>query len=166
MNYVISVSFSVLINGIPKARIIFSRGLRQGNLLYPYLFLLCTESLVSLFRNSARENRVHGIKICSGAPSVNYMIFSDDRIIFYKTDVAPNRKIQKLLKIYGKASSKKINTRKIAMVFSRNVNASTKDEIASLWSTSITQQYDKYLSIPLMINRSKRSAFSYIKTRV
>lgn len=50
MQYVKMASFSVLINGEPKGPIVSSRGLRKGDLLSSYLFLLCTERLVNLLR--------------------------------------------------------------------------------------------------------------------
>lgn len=53
MDCVTSASYSILINGTPKDHIVPKRGLRKGDLLSSYLFLLCTESLISLLTKAA-----------------------------------------------------------------------------------------------------------------
>ena len=64
MSYVTSPSFSVLINGKPYGLIHPSRGIRQGDPLSPYLFLLFTEGFTSLLQKAELEGIIHGVSIC------------------------------------------------------------------------------------------------------
>lgn len=66
MRCIMSVSFSILINGSPGSSFSPSRGLRQGDPLSPYLFLFCAEESNSLF---------HGAKVCKDSPSISHLFF-------------------------------------------------------------------------------------------
>lgn len=72
MNFVKTVIYSILINGADYRSIQLSRGLRQGDPISPYLFLLCAEVLSQLFQKAERENRLKGIKIARSCPSVSH----------------------------------------------------------------------------------------------
>ena len=48
-----TVSYSTLVNSEPKGLIQPTRGIRQGDLIPPFLFLLCTEGLHDLISHAA-----------------------------------------------------------------------------------------------------------------
>ncbi|XP_042974894.1 uncharacterized protein LOC122306534 [Carya illinoinensis] len=166
MQCVSTVSFSVLVNGSPKGPFYPSRGIRQGDPLSPYLFLLCTEGLINLLRRNAEPGKIEGVRICRGAPRVNHLLFADDSVIFCQADGPTNEKILSLLEVYEKASGQCINKEKTAMVFSKNVGEEVKANIMSKWGGSNTQQFEKYLGLPPMVGRSKQRAFAGIKQRL
>ena len=53
-----TVSYSILVNGEPNDDIKPSRGIRQGDPLSPYLFLLCSEGLNRLLQAATREDEI------------------------------------------------------------------------------------------------------------
>ncbi|KAG2667144.1 hypothetical protein I3760_15G097700 [Carya illinoinensis] len=114
-----SVSFSILVNGEPKGPIYPSRGLRQGDPISPYLFILCTEGLISLLQQADVKD-------------INHLIFADDSVLFCRATAQTNRNILHLLEVYEKASGQMVNKDKTSMVFSKN-----------FWGVQQQQNYDK-----------------------
>lgn len=68
MSCITTVSYSVLINGCPYGMIKPSRGIRQGDTLSPYLFLLCAEALSQMIDQAQITNRFQGMKLSRHCP--------------------------------------------------------------------------------------------------
>lgn len=84
MMCVTTVSYSISFQGSSVGPILPKRGLRQGDPLSPYLFLLCVEVLSLSLKNAASSGLIHGCCISNTAPSVTYLLFTDDRFLFVK----------------------------------------------------------------------------------
>jgi hypothetical protein len=50
-----------------------TRGLRQGDPLCPYLFLICAKGLSSLLAHHEEVRGIEGIRVCRNAPSVSHL---------------------------------------------------------------------------------------------
>jgi len=68
MECITIVSYSLLINGEPTSTIRPTRGIRQGDPLSPYLFLLCTKGLHGLLNKAATIGSIRGVSICRNGP--------------------------------------------------------------------------------------------------
>jgi hypothetical protein len=75
MKCVPSVTFAILINGIPTQTFSPQRGLRQGDPLSPYLFILCADVLSGLISNAQMEKCIKGVKVAHGAPEITHLFF-------------------------------------------------------------------------------------------
>ena len=78
------VSFSVLVNGEPRGNFTPKRGLCQGDLLSPYLFLLCAGGLHSLMQQAKTLDAIKGVSFCNAGPKVSHLFFADDGLLFYQ----------------------------------------------------------------------------------
>ena len=79
---VTTVSYSILTNGEPKGMITPSRGIRQGDPLSPFLFLLCTEGLHGLISQVASRGDIKGYALCRNSPRLTHLLFADDSLLF------------------------------------------------------------------------------------
>ena len=86
MSCVSTPSFSIRINGKAYGNITPFRGIRQGDPLSPYLFLICAEGFTSLLAKAEMEGRLHGVAVCRSAPSITNLLFVDDSFIFCRAN--------------------------------------------------------------------------------
>ncbi len=104
MKCVTTVTYSTLVNGEPSGYIQPKRGLRQGDPLSPYLFLICAKGLSALLRKAERDSLICGVAISRGGPRVFHLFFSNDSIIFCRATAADCVTLQNILNEYEGAS--------------------------------------------------------------
>ncbi|RVW54804.1 Exosome complex component RRP4-like [Vitis vinifera] len=84
-----TAKFSILINGVPTGFFPNSKGLRQGDPLSPYLFILGMEVLSTLFRRAGEGGFLSGCRLRGRGGvemNVSHLLFADDTIIFCKAE--------------------------------------------------------------------------------
>jgi hypothetical protein len=84
MECVTLVRYQVKVNGDLSESFLPQRGLRQGDHLSPYMFLLCAEAFSALLKQRERDGAIAGVRICQRAPSISHLLFVDDSLILIR----------------------------------------------------------------------------------
>lgn len=87
---VTSVRYSILVNGEAVGSITPTRGIRQGDPLSPYLFILCAEGLSILLRKAEARGDIHGIRIAQG--HLVCLTFSSSMIAYFFSKLPKNKR--------------------------------------------------------------------------
>ena len=87
MMFVSSVRYMIVHDGYEIGTITSERGLRQGDPLSPYLFILCAEGLSSILNDYGSKGLIHGCKVARTAPVISHLFFADDCFLFFKANM-------------------------------------------------------------------------------
>ena len=117
-----TATYSVLINGEPQGHITPTRGLKQGDPLSPYLFLLCTEGFRGLLKKAETLGDIRGVSICRNGPRLTHLLFADDSLIFCRTKESKCQKLSEVLTKYEGASGQQINRDKTTLFFIKSTS--------------------------------------------
>lgn len=165
MECVTTVTFSVLINGRPSEEFTPNRGLRQGDPISPYLFILCAEVFSHLLRKAEERGALRGIRIAATAPSITHLLFADDCIIFSKATLQDVGAIQEALSLYELSSGQKVNFNKTTVSYSKGVSLVRREEMAATLGVRLVDVHDRYLGLPTTVGRSKKVITKGVKER-
>jgi hypothetical protein len=166
MRCVTTVSFAILINGNPFKTFHPQRGLRQGDPLSPYLFIICADVLYAMLSKAQSNNLIHGVKVAPSAPEITHLFFADDSILFCRETEEEARQIKQIISTYQQASGQLVNYNKSEILFSKRVSTQVKTAINSILPMRVVDNFSKYLGQPTVIGRSKIQTFNYIQDMV
>ncbi|XP_010495329.1 PREDICTED: uncharacterized protein LOC104772406 [Camelina sativa] len=161
-----SVQYQVLVNGQPHGQIIPERGLRQGDPLSPYLFILCTEVLIANIRKAEVDKRITGIKVANKCPPITHLLFADDSLFFFKVYKDQCGVVLDILKQYEAASGQQINFAKSSLQFGHTVDDPARLEMQGILGISNLGGMGSYLGIPESLGGSKTKVVSFVRDRL
>ncbi|CAN6335307.1 unnamed protein product, partial [Urochloa humidicola] len=150
MKCVESVKFSVRVNGHFSEMFSPNRGIRQGDPISPYLFLLCAEGLSSLLKFSGPNFLAKGIRVGVHAPWVSHLLFADDCLLFTRASARAGRRLMEILQVYQQGSGQMVNIQKSAIFFSDNCQDSAKEEMMQITGIGTEALSEKYLGLPII----------------
>ncbi|XP_074347541.1 uncharacterized protein LOC141686402 [Apium graveolens] len=111
MSCVSSVRYQITHSGRSFGNICPHRGVRQGDPLSSYLFLICIKGLTSQIQKYERRRLIAGIRVARSAPPITHMFFADNSYVFCKANKETAQTVLSILHIFETASG--INKRAI-----------------------------------------------------
>ncbi|XP_060968321.1 uncharacterized protein LOC133035897 [Cannabis sativa] len=166
MACVTSVSYSVLLNGCPLKKLIPQRGLRQGDPMSPFLFLLRQEVLSKLICKAEGRGLIHGIKIALSAPPVSHLMFADDTILFARANNNEAEKLMECISTYEKWSGQSCSKPKSSVLFSKNITRRCKDQILGNLNIDQVRGEERHLGNPFVFKRRKKEDYVRLKDNI
>ncbi|KAL9658994.1 hypothetical protein QQ045_028253 [Rhodiola kirilowii] len=166
MRCVRSLSYQIKVNNNISRVFRPSRGLRQGDPLSPYLFLLCTEFLNAKMAEGVSRKFFSGITVCIKAPTISHLFFADDSIFFLKANPSEAYNLKSLLHQYEFASGQRINFEKSEVCFSKNTAADIRVSVCEALRVPQVECHSRYLGMPLLVGQKKTDIFRGIVEKI
>eukprot|EP00253_Pinus_taeda_P011126 PITA_11126 len=153
MSLITSSFFSILVNGIPSWPFSPSRGIKQGDLLSPFLFVLMAEGL-------GRHNNSHQLKglYIHNSPTITHQQFVDDNMLFGYPSVQEASHFESLLNDFSEASGTNISNSK-SQIFFFHTPPVVKHAVAWILGFPIATLPSKYLGALLISSAIKHPSW-------
>ncbi|GJV85542.1 putative RNA-directed DNA polymerase, eukaryota, reverse transcriptase zinc-binding domain protein [Tanacetum coccineum] len=144
---------SILINGSPTSEFNVRRGLRQGDPLSPFLFLIIMEGLHVALTNSVHNGLIRSINIGTSDINLSHLFFADDVIITTDWSTHDLDNIIRIFQVFFLASGLKFNIQKSSIC---GIGVSTNDIqiMAANTRCSASSFPFTYLGLPIGSNMS------------
>lgn len=161
-----SSSLSVLWNGDKSQAFTPTRGVRQGDPLSPYIFVLCMERLSQLITRECEVKRWKPLRLRRTGPPLSHLFFTDDLILFFEANIEQMRDIKGIMSSFCRVSGHRINLSKSKMFCSKNVHHSRAMELSRELGVGLTGDLGKYLGVPILNSRQQKSTYFPIVQKV
>ena len=166
MTCINSANLLILWNGEPMEKFAPSRGIRQGDPLSPYLYVICMERLAHLIDQEVHNGNWKPVKASRGGPPISNLAFADDLILFTEASVEQAQVMKWCLDRFCAASGSKVNVDKSKIYFSANTHLDIRDAICNNLAMESTDDFGKYLGVPTINGRTSKREYQYLVDRI
>jgi hypothetical protein len=166
MHSITSVETNVKWHGARAEYFRPQRGIRQGDPISPYLFVLCMDKLSHLICHAVEEGRWKTLRAGRNGLVVSHLMFADNLLLFGEATGRQMRGLMEILNNFCKMSGQEVSNEKTSILFSKNVNRDTRNRLVQMSGFRETEQLGNYLGVPLTARAPRKDDFQYIIDQV
>ena len=166
MHCITSTKLQTLWNGEPMEAFYPSRGIRQGDPLSPYLYVICMERLTHLIEREVQMGSWRPLRASRYGPALSNLAFADDLILFGDASLEQAETMKKCLDTFCATSGSKVSLSKSKIYFSPNTNAQTREAVCRSLDMEATTDMGMYLGVPTIQGRMSSAAYNYMVDRI
>ncbi|XP_072064253.1 uncharacterized protein [Arachis hypogaea] len=130
--HISSGSYFVLWNGNRLQNFNPKRGLRQGDPMSPYLFVLCMEMIACFISHRVSQGLWNPVAVSRNGPRLSHLMFADDLLLFCKASKAQVIEVMHCLDLFSRASGLKVNLHKSKAQCSKRVSERRKEVLSGV----------------------------------
>lgn len=110
-----------------------------------------------------QQANLTGVTLGLGCPSIHSLLFADDLILCGKATDQEANTMRTILNHFCAASGQVPNLQKSAILFSKNVDLTTRNVIKNIFPVPDLQPHTKHLGHPIIFNHNDRNrAYNFI----
>lgn len=161
-----SPSFKILWNGDRTDSFCSSRGIRQGDPLSPYLFVLCMDVPFHIISDRVSGGMWKPMRAERNGPLISHLMFADDLILITEANERQMECVLECLNKFSNLSSQKVSMQKTRIIFSRNVSIDKRVSLCSVSGFSPASSLGRYLGSQVVQGRTNRNHYSFILEKI
>jgi hypothetical protein len=166
MSCVTTVKSNVLWNGARAEFFSPQCGVRQGDPMSPYLFVLCMDKLSHLIIEAIEEGHWKPMRAGRNGPLISHLMFADDLLLFGQANDDNLKTVLEVLQKFCAMSGQQVNYDKSSISFSRNVHHSVRSSLSMQSGLKETLKLGNYLGVPALGKAPRVQDFQYMVDKV
>lgn len=159
-----SVSFSIFLNGESFNYFKSLRGLRQGDPLSPFLFLIVAEALGAMLAKAFQGDLLKGIPMARDGTIISHFQFAEDTLVICRGSMNQMCLLQCVIKCFELVSGLKVNLSK-SRIFSMG-QVLNIDIMAELLGCQVDSLPSTYLGLPLGHSFKRKDVWTPVFNRI
>lgn len=165
MKCVTTVKYRVSFDGHLLESFCPTRGLRQGDPLSPFLFLLVAEGLSTLIRNAIQQGNLKDLRICRRALGISHLLFADDSLLFFWASADHAQVIKRILSTYQVATGQLLGPAKCSLMMGNACDQHEENIVKHILQIQSAAFDEKYLGLPVPDGCMKAGNFQTIREK-